>query len=257
MQRIDNWIRLVEQHTGVEKASAIRPERVSAVVRALEKFDRQPADSDEAIARAVVALARSLHRLKPIRERLGPIPMGRRQAGVAAATAIAELRNLGWAPQCGLERKLADMLRANAPPIRLRTAVLAHGGPPVRSDELNAVVYLSVPVASRTPAMYRKLALWASEIEEELELLGAQHGLNLFLHVLGLGQRDESQLRSSARLGLRDSVLHLVLGANGGTSGVGRELQASIARRRPVAWFVPPGETHHARSGPQSRRPTS
>ena len=126
--------------------------------------------------------------------------------------------------------------------MQLRTIVLARGGPPACVDEINAVVYLSVPVSNRTPAMYRTFALWASEIEEELELLGVQHGLNLFLHVLGLGQRDENELRSSARLGLRDAVLHLVLGAHGGTSGVGRELQASIARRRPVGWFVPPGE---------------
>ena len=90
--------------------------------------------------------------------------------------------------------------------------------------------------------MTRTLTKWTADIEEALEEVSASSPIDLFLQVPGLRDRDLDELNSSVRAGLSRSVLHLVLAPGGETSGVGRELQSSISRRRPVVWLTPSGQ---------------
>jgi hypothetical protein len=241
--RLDRWLWLVERSVGIASSTAIRDDKCAQVERLLQRFWSLSPSSDATVAEAALRLAQDVYALKPLIWFLA-----HKQAVVAAATAFEELRNLGWSPEDGAERALAELLREDATgrdtatvSLQMLSLVLSNGGSPARARQLNAAVYLSLPFSNCTPAMRTRLAGWSSDIEEALEQAGARSGLALFLAVPGLRERDCDELVESVRAGMMHSVLHLVLGAGGGTPGIGRELQSSISRRRPVAWLMPSG----------------
>ena len=232
---IARWLWLVEQHVGVGHEAAVRGDRLAEVERLLRDFRVRPTSPEQQVAQATVELARDVYRLRPLSWWLT-----RRQAVVAAATAVEELRILGWAPEAGADQTLAKLLqnegtgRDRTASLRMLSLILSAGGAPANAAARDAGVYLSVPFSSRGVTQ----AGWPSDIEEVLDQVGASCDVRLLLCAPELlGERNLGSLSS----GLQRSVLHLVLGGRG-TLGVGRELQSSISRRRPVVWFVPPGQ---------------
>ncbi len=234
---MDEWIGLVERCTRVAGRQALRADKLYEVERVLRHSD--PRDtSREAVAASAANIARELQEIKPLRFWLSPW-----QASVAAATAVAHLRHCGWAPELRSIEILADDLRRRASLARLLARILSVGGAPVSSERQDVIeVYLSIPVSGCTPSARALLKRWSPIIEEELEAVGTMIGIPIFLRVPGLARRSSDELVEVVRSGLRRSALHLVVGARGGSTGVGIEIQNSLTRRRPVVWLVPPGE---------------
>jgi hypothetical protein len=151
------------------------------------------------------------------------------------------MRLVGWSFGAEAVDELSAALERNeshAGVVRHLVAV----GPDRSIDVLNAEVYVSVPFSGRSAATTRMLDRWVAEIEEALEVAGREIGVDLFLRAPGLIGRAPEELRRIVRSGLRRSVLHVVVGAGRGSTGIGREVTASIAHRRPVVWLVPPGD---------------
>ncbi len=241
---IDDWLWLVQRTVGIAHSTAVRDDKRAEVELLLKRFWSLPPSSDAKVADAVVRLAQDLYALKPLIWLLSY-----KHATIAAATACEELRNLGWSPEEGAERAFAKLLREDPSgcdtatvSLQMLSLVLSNGGSPLRTPGVDGMVYLSVPFSNRTPITALALKRWAQDIEEALEEIGARNGLRLFLIVPGLPERDCNDLVGSVRKGLMHSVLHLVLAPGGGTPGIGRELQSSISRRRPVVWFTPRGQ---------------
>jgi hypothetical protein len=233
---LDQWLQLVEHVTRLRRSAAVRPARLDAVRIALGTARLGGHEPPEVMARAAAQLARAIFDARPLvrwpRQRQGP---------VAAATAAELLRTVGWSISVAQLERFATEIESNATVANLALRLLAARIAPEPCAQ-DAEVYLSVPRSNGGSRRQPLSASWGRAIEEELELLQQETGLRMFLRAPGLYERDRAEIRQTARSGLHRSVLHIVIGAGGGTPGIGFETCASMCRRRPVVWLVPEGD---------------
>jgi hypothetical protein len=234
---LDDWVLLAQRDLGLEHGPALRATSLEAVNGLLRTHAIETDAAHEVAAQTALRLALAICDLKPVR-RWGPKdphPL------IGASTAIELLRLAGWSFEAVAVATLAASLERAEPQHHLLRDLFAFGATPTQTT-LNAEVYVSVPVSNRTATMGRLLGRWMSIIEDELESVGREIGIGLFMRAPGMSSRSAAEFIRSVRSGMRHSVLHIVVGAAGGTPGIGMEIEGSVARRRPVIWLVPPGD---------------
>jgi hypothetical protein len=239
---LSDWLRLVERHTGLGRLAAVRSWRSRSIEAVLNGVDSEHTTVEsQAVAAAELALA--IFALRPLRAWLK-----KRQAFIAAATAVDLLRAYGWSVDSGSLDRLGEAIeRSESVAYLARRLLAARLLPP--PDSSDAEVYVSVPISGVTATKRSLAASWTAIIEEELEKLEVLTGIRLFVRAPGLRERDPLNIRTTVRSGLHNAILHFVIGVGGGTPGLGIETYASTQRRRPVIWLVPNGTT-----APQSIR---
>jgi hypothetical protein len=229
------WLQLVERVTGLSANVALHGLALDAIQAALERVADKPASTAEEQAANAARLALDIAGAKPAR-------VSGHDSLIAAETACDYLRSHGWATVALDTRRFARDVADGATVAFLLVRLLAECPPPDEQQDF-AVVYISVPVSTPDSAAKAHARALAPAIEEELESIDVSGGPRFLVVTPGLTPRGPFQVQHSVRRGLASSAAHIVIGAGGGTPGLGIEVEASIAARRPVIWLVPDGSS--------------